>query len=91
MREYVVFDDHFLVRLVAVEYVGNDIRKIGLREHFFLVAKFDDALGNFFEIGVIELYAQLLQVVFNIGLSAGFAERIFALASKAFGDKVAEI
>ena len=88
---HVGYESHALGGRIVVEHVGDDVGKVVDGDEFLLVAEFVDALGHLAHGCVVEIDAQELQVLLDVGLARHLAEGIFARAAETFGQECVEV
>ena len=73
------------------QHIGDDVGKVFLRDYLLLVAQLDDACGDLAHGLIVEFEAQGFEVLAYVGLAAGLAQCIFALASEALGEQLVAV
>lgn len=87
-RQLVVYQFDALVDCAVLHNVGDDVGQILLRDDFFFVAKFRDALCHFADAFLAQVKSESFKILADIGFARQFAEGIFAGAAEALWGKI---
>ena len=86
-RDQIAHQFHPRVGDVVFQHVGHDEGQVVLCHHFFLVAQFYDALCHAPCLFRRQLQSVGLEVFQDVGLPAGFSQRVLPFAAEALGQE----